>query len=151
MVLQHSLVGKSLHWHVITIILFNAKVGIFPLILKIYVATLIYTFELTKIIFVLTSLKYIVPLFFLRCRKLYITLANGLTTSGKTNHGSNVQVEISSSLDYGTSYPQLIYLYLSRLTRLEYTILWTHFNLTLYMKTIPLIFVCPCSRCSNPL
>ena len=92
----------------------------------------------------LNSLKYIVPLFFLRCHKLYITLANGLTTSGKTNHGSNVQVEISSSLEYGTSYPQLIYLYLSRLTRLEYTILWTHFNLTLYMKTIPLIFVCPC-------
>ena len=30
MVLQHSYVGKSLHWHVITIILFNVKVGIFP-------------------------------------------------------------------------------------------------------------------------
>ena len=29
MVLQHTLVGKSLHWHGITIILFNAKVGIF--------------------------------------------------------------------------------------------------------------------------
>ena len=28
MVLQHSSVRKSLHWHVITIILFNAKVGI---------------------------------------------------------------------------------------------------------------------------
>ena len=28
MVLQHSLVGKSLHWHVITRILFNAKAGI---------------------------------------------------------------------------------------------------------------------------
>ena len=31
MVLQYSLVGKSLHWHAITMILFNAKVGIFPL------------------------------------------------------------------------------------------------------------------------
>ena len=30
MVLQHSLVGKSLHWHVILMILFSAKVGIFP-------------------------------------------------------------------------------------------------------------------------
>ena len=30
MVLQHSLVGKSLHWHIITIILLNAKEGIFP-------------------------------------------------------------------------------------------------------------------------
>ena len=29
MVLQHSSVSKSLHWHVI-VILFNAKVGIFP-------------------------------------------------------------------------------------------------------------------------
>ena len=28
--LQHSSVGKTLHWHAITIILFNAKVGIFP-------------------------------------------------------------------------------------------------------------------------
>ena len=30
MVLQHSSVRNSLHWHIITIILFNAKVGIFP-------------------------------------------------------------------------------------------------------------------------
>ena len=30
MVLQHSSVGKSLHWHIITIILSNAKVGSFP-------------------------------------------------------------------------------------------------------------------------
>ena len=26
----HSSVGKSLHWHVITTILYNAKVGVFP-------------------------------------------------------------------------------------------------------------------------
>ena len=31
MVLQHSSVGKSLHWHIITTILFSAKIGIFPL------------------------------------------------------------------------------------------------------------------------
>ena len=30
MVLQHSSVGKSLHWHVITMILFDAEVAIFP-------------------------------------------------------------------------------------------------------------------------
>ena len=31
MVLQHKSVRKSLNWYVITLILFNAKVGIFPL------------------------------------------------------------------------------------------------------------------------
>ena len=44
MVLQHSSVSKSLHWHVI-VILFNAKVGIFPLSSAVIVPSFISCFH----------------------------------------------------------------------------------------------------------
>ena len=50
MVLQHNLVGKSLHWHVITRILFNAKAGICYAVIPSFISCFTFKFIIFNIL-----------------------------------------------------------------------------------------------------